>query len=219
MCPECGCDAKFVGYRPCKITTLLGSTIYERAYYRCVSCHFGHPHEFDRDSRVVRPNEQLVILENRKPVGPQVDITTWRTTRVYRDAVRSSRSYSQHPANTDSVPCRFSVPHSAICQKQPPLARRLLWVVTPRSSRLDVCSSSADTRLVSSTIFASRRSIDDESEQRKPMPGRAGFCRHRNSLQTQNTASMKLNQHHSTQARRPSFEFSGPQDCIESIQE
>lgn len=42
VCPQCGQDAKFVGYRDCRVTTLLGTTIYERAYYHCSHCHAGH---------------------------------------------------------------------------------------------------------------------------------------------------------------------------------
>jgi hypothetical protein len=41
ICPSCGQDAKFLDYRDCRVTTLLGTTIYERAYYYCGHCHAG----------------------------------------------------------------------------------------------------------------------------------------------------------------------------------
>lgn len=40
-CPHCQQDAKFVGYRDCRIETLLGKVTGERAYYHCPHCHRG----------------------------------------------------------------------------------------------------------------------------------------------------------------------------------
>ncbi len=39
---ECGQSQRFVGYRPRTLTTLVGPVRYERAYYRCASCHAGY---------------------------------------------------------------------------------------------------------------------------------------------------------------------------------
>ena len=40
VCPECGCDAKFQNNRSCSVTTLLGSVVYERAYYEANAAQF-----------------------------------------------------------------------------------------------------------------------------------------------------------------------------------
>jgi hypothetical protein len=37
-CPECDRDARFKDYRACRVQTLLGNVVYERAYYRCKHC-------------------------------------------------------------------------------------------------------------------------------------------------------------------------------------
>jgi hypothetical protein len=42
VCPECGEDARFEGYRDCRARTLLDEVIYERAYYYCRHCRRGH---------------------------------------------------------------------------------------------------------------------------------------------------------------------------------
>lgn len=34
-------DARFDRYRACRIKTLLGEAVYERAYYHCSHCHQG----------------------------------------------------------------------------------------------------------------------------------------------------------------------------------
>ena len=42
-CPHCGDEADFEGYRPLKhVRTLVGESVYERAYYACSHCHQGH---------------------------------------------------------------------------------------------------------------------------------------------------------------------------------
>lgn len=40
-CPECQQDARFKGYRRCRVQTLAGMVDYERAYYRCPHCRNG----------------------------------------------------------------------------------------------------------------------------------------------------------------------------------
>ena len=41
ICPGCSEDAKFVGYRGCRPTSLFGKIVYERAYYHCRHCQRG----------------------------------------------------------------------------------------------------------------------------------------------------------------------------------
>jgi len=41
ICPGCSEDAKFVGYRRCRPTSLFGKIVYERAYYHCRHCKRG----------------------------------------------------------------------------------------------------------------------------------------------------------------------------------
>ena len=40
-CPACGEDARAKGYRECRVQTLLGEVVYERAYYHCRHCKTG----------------------------------------------------------------------------------------------------------------------------------------------------------------------------------
>jgi hypothetical protein len=46
-----------VKYRQCRVTTLLGSAIYERAYYHCSACHHGH---FPTDAEFRMADRQTV---------------------------------------------------------------------------------------------------------------------------------------------------------------
>lgn len=41
ICPRCQATAKFQGYRDCRVTTLLGEAVLERAYYHCSACRHG----------------------------------------------------------------------------------------------------------------------------------------------------------------------------------
>lgn len=40
-CPKCSGDARSKGYRSCRVLTLMGEVVYERAYYHCDSCGAG----------------------------------------------------------------------------------------------------------------------------------------------------------------------------------
>jgi hypothetical protein len=41
-CPHCHEDARFKGYRPKDLLSILGPLTVERGYYHCPSCHRGH---------------------------------------------------------------------------------------------------------------------------------------------------------------------------------
>ncbi len=62
VCPHCGTDARFKGYTPKKVTSLLGPVTYERAYYHCDGCHYGW-HVGD---------EELHLTTSRTPVAQEV---------------------------------------------------------------------------------------------------------------------------------------------------
>lgn len=62
-CPHCHEDARFVEYRTCPLSTLLGEVVYERAYYHCRHCHKGW-HPSDAEMRIVKrrsPGQREVI--------------------------------------------------------------------------------------------------------------------------------------------------------------
>lgn len=64
-CPGCGGQAKFVDYRPCQITTLMGPAVYERAYYHCPHCHHGHcptDEEFGLEDKHTPGSEEVIAL-------------------------------------------------------------------------------------------------------------------------------------------------------------
>ena len=64
-CPDCGHEAKFVNYRPCEITTLMGPAVYERAYYHCPHCHHGHcptDEEFGLEDKHTPGAEEVIAL-------------------------------------------------------------------------------------------------------------------------------------------------------------
>ncbi|APZ91945.1 ISKra4 family transposase [Fuerstiella marisgermanici] len=60
-----------MNYRPCHVTTLLGSAIYERAYYHCLACHHGHlPTDMDfriADHQTVGASEVISLMGLLEP--------------------------------------------------------------------------------------------------------------------------------------------------------
>lgn len=74
-CPNCQRDARFVEYRECGITSLLGHATYERAYYHCKHCHQGW---FPSDS-------ELGIVE-RKTAGAREVTTLVGTLEAFEEA-------------------------------------------------------------------------------------------------------------------------------------
>jgi hypothetical protein len=110
VCPECGCDAKFVGYRPCKITTLLGSAIYERAYYHCAACHHGHfPTDADfriADHQTLGASEVISLMGLLEPFDEGAHKTLPRVTGLNVSASTVQRT--TEAAGTDVAERRES---------------------------------------------------------------------------------------------------------------
>ena len=64
-CPHCQEAAKFVDYRSCPVTTLLGKVFYQRAYYHCSHCHqgwFPTDAEFDVSQKQTRGARDAITL-------------------------------------------------------------------------------------------------------------------------------------------------------------
>ena len=64
-CPHCREAAKFVAYRSCQVTTLLGQAHYPRAYDHCSHCHqgwFPTDAEFGLESKQTRGAREVISL-------------------------------------------------------------------------------------------------------------------------------------------------------------
>jgi hypothetical protein len=76
-CSECSGDARFKGYRDCRIQTLLGKAVYERAYYHCDHCGHGW-----------FPTDEEFGLEDKRSAGAREVITLVGVLQAFDEGSR-----------------------------------------------------------------------------------------------------------------------------------